>query len=297
MMAFRTILCPIDTSDFSARAARHAMAVGRTFGAKVVAMSVRPVAMAPDFWRLPELWTLNGPVDSAEAAEAVRAFVQRVTGEVPADVRIAFGQVASEIIRVAGDVAADLIVMWTHGLGGFERLMLGSVTERVLRKTTCPVLTVSGHSGEPGDISKGPVVCGLDRSAASRRSLDYALAFARHGSRRLVVVHALEDISDEEPQFGSHINAPECWRAIAPEIQRSYAALVPEDVRQWCTSEVRLPIGRAHQAILATAGDARAGLIVLGTAGTATPLGSTTHRVMRDAGCPVLAVPPARAEA
>lgn len=296
MMAFRTILCPIDTSDFSARAARHAMAVGRTFGARVVAMSVRPVAMAPDFWRVPGLSALNAQVDPAEATEAVRVFVQKTTGELPADVRVAFGQVASEILDVADDVAADLIVMGTHGLGGFERLVLGSVTEKVLRKATCPVLAVSGHSGEPGDISKGPVVCGLDRSAASRRSLDYALAFARHGSGRLVVVHALEDISDEEPKFGSHVNAPECWRAIAPDIQRSYEALVPDAVRQWCTAEVRVPIGRSHQAILTSAGEVGAGLIVLGTAGTATPLGSTTHRVVREAGCPVLAVPPARAE-
>jgi nucleotide-binding universal stress UspA family protein len=52
------------------------------------------------------------------------------------------GRPAGEILKAAAVLPADLIVMGTHGASGFERLVLGSVTEKVLRQATCPVLTL-----------------------------------------------------------------------------------------------------------------------------------------------------------
>jgi nucleotide-binding universal stress UspA family protein len=56
--------------------------------------------------------------------------------------RVADGRPADEIIRAVEREGTDLIVMGTHGRRGFKRLMLGSVAEEVVRRATCPVLTV-----------------------------------------------------------------------------------------------------------------------------------------------------------
>jgi nucleotide-binding universal stress UspA family protein len=56
--------------------------------------------------------------------------------------RLEEGEPAAQILRVAKETKAGLIVMGTHGRTGLERILLGSVAEKVLRKAVCPVLTV-----------------------------------------------------------------------------------------------------------------------------------------------------------
>ena len=91
-------------------------------------------------------------------------------------------------------MAADLVVMGTHGRSGFERLVLGSVTERVLRKSACPVLTVP--KGIP-DVATPPVlfnriVCAVDFSDCSMHALNYAMSLAQEADAHLTVVHVIE---------------------------------------------------------------------------------------------------------
>ena len=77
------------------------------------------------------------------AEEALESLAKRL---VPVDIRwvtrVVIGRPAGEIVRVAGDEKADLIVMGTLGLTGLQHLLVGSVTEKVVRTAPCPVLTV-----------------------------------------------------------------------------------------------------------------------------------------------------------
>jgi universal stress protein A len=61
---------------------------------------------------------------------------------------IATGDAADEIVRVANDEAADLIVIATHGLTGWRHLVFGSVAEKVIRHADCPVLVVPVHESK-----------------------------------------------------------------------------------------------------------------------------------------------------
>jgi nucleotide-binding universal stress UspA family protein len=132
----------------------------------------------------------------------------------------------------------------------------------------------------------------MDRSSASARALQYALALVARGkAARLVIVHVLEDVSAEEPRFAEHFNVVECWREIAPEIRATYEALVPPDTRASCNVEVRVPFGKAYRELLDVARDVESDLIVIGAAGRETPFGATTQHVLRAADCPVLIVP------
>jgi len=296
MITFRTILCPVDGSSFSQRALRHAMALAKTSGAEVVVMTVRPVALPPSLWLTRESAVpVEEPDGRSRALDSLRSFVREATGVEPGRTFIVDGSVVPAILDMAVALPADVIVMGTHGLTGFDRLILGSVTEKILRKARCPVLTIprlAPDATEPSETRFGRIVCGVDRSAASHRALEYALSIARQSSTgELVLVHVLEDISAEEPKFASHFNMEECWRAIAPEICASYEAMVPADARQSVKVDVRVPFGKAYKELLKAASESGADLIVLGTAGWYAPFGATTQHVVREAACPVMTVP------
>lgn len=295
MKDLRKILCPVDTSSFSQRALRHGVALGKWYGAEVVALLVSPVRFPPALGFADPASVPPEPSDDpAIAAESLGAFIRSVADPGAVKPMVRSGQIAPEILRVADEWPADLIVMGTHGWGGFDRLLLGSVTEKVLRKARCPLLTVprlAEGSTEPPEVTFATIVCGVDRSRASRSALEAALTLARESGGRLVLVHVLEDLSGEEPRFASHFNTEECWREIEPEIRASYEALVPGEVRVWCNVEVRTPRGKPSREILAVAEACQADVIVLGTAGWQMPFGATTQHVLRAAACPVLAVP------
>jgi nucleotide-binding universal stress UspA family protein len=294
MIPIRKILCPVDTSDFSRRAVQHAAALGTWYEAEVTVLYVRPVMVTPALWfgAPPVL-----PPDADEREEAMAAigsFVKAAVGDERVSIAVTEGPVVEEILRTAGELPADLLVMGTHGLSGFERLLLGSITEKTLRKAPCPVLTVPRLAAEqaaPPHVTFATIVCGVDRSPASQRALRYALSLAQEAGGRLVLVHTIEDLSEEDPRYSSHFNTPECWNRIAPEIRADYEKLVPADARVWCDLEVVVPHGKAYRELLTVAGERRADLIVVGAAGSSMPFGTTVQHVLRQAACPVLAVP------
>jgi len=137
MLPIHTILHPTDFSEPSEFAFRLACSLARDYRAKLIVLHVvhLPVAVYGE-----------GAVvaNSPEYDEELRASLQRI--EAPPGIelvhRLEEGVPAEEIVTVAGIVAADLIVMGTHGRRGLKRLLMGSVAEQVLRQAACPVLTV-----------------------------------------------------------------------------------------------------------------------------------------------------------
>jgi nucleotide-binding universal stress UspA family protein len=240
---------------------------------------------------------LETPEDRERAVEAVVGFVREVAGETPVQVIVREGSVPAEIVRAATELPADLLVMGTHGLSGFERFMLGSVTEKVLRGSPCPVLTVPpavDAERSPAVLFK-TIVCGLDFSRASGRALEYALSLAQEAGGRLVIVHSLEQFAEEEPKLSAHFNVAEFRRALEADARRQMAALVPESAKTWCEIETMIVHGKAYRELLRVAAEQKADLMVLGVRGRSAAdlvlFGSTAQHVVRQAACPVLTVP------
>lgn len=185
--------------------------------------------------------------------------------------------------------------MGTHGLSGFERLLLGSVTEKVLRKAPCPVLTVPrlATAGAAPSVTFKTIVCAVDFSEASRRALDYALSLAQEAGGRLLLLHALEGFP-EPPSLTAHFDVPEVRRAMTKDAQEQLETLVPENARAWCEVEAMVGHGKAYREVLRGAAERHADLIVLGVHGRGavdlTLFGLTTQHVVRAATCPVLTV-------
>jgi universal stress protein A len=139
MLPIKTILHPTDFSEQSAHAFRVACAVARDYGARLVVTHIVavPVYGTPDMGPMvPAPGILED--EMRQALEAVRPSDPAIIVEH----RLGMGDAAGEIVALAREVKADLIVMGTHGLSGLGRLLLGSVAEAVLRRAPCPVLTL-----------------------------------------------------------------------------------------------------------------------------------------------------------
>jgi len=158
------ILVPTDGSTEVERAVAHAARLASAHDADVVGVYV---VNTTSYGGLPMETSIEGITEVLE--EEGTAALDRVEEvladcDVGLDRRIVRGTPSKEIVRTADDVGADLIVMGTHGRGGIDRLLLGSVAERVVRSSQVPVLTVrvGGDQAPVEDVLEEPTGGGGD---------------------------------------------------------------------------------------------------------------------------------------
>ena len=142
MLKFNTILHPTDFSEHAAYALKFAQSLAKDHGAKVILLSVAQTIVA--------YGSELGPVVMETDAyfEACRKQLEEVAATVTAvefESRLEKGSPGPEILRVAEELNVDLIVMGTHGRSGLRRLLVGSVTEEIIRNAKCPVVTVKSQ--------------------------------------------------------------------------------------------------------------------------------------------------------
>ncbi|MBI3634832.1 MAG: universal stress protein [Candidatus Rokubacteria bacterium] len=148
MPRIRRILHPSDFSAASRRAFAYAVAMARGARAELLVVHVLtpPVPIVSDAYVSPKVYEDLERSSRAWGQKQIAALVARAK-RAGARVRglLLEGVAADQIVRAARSRRADLIVMGTHGRGGFARLLLGSVAERVIATARCPVLTVRGR--------------------------------------------------------------------------------------------------------------------------------------------------------
>lgn len=298
MVSLKRILCPVDFSSGSRAALERAAAIAAPQRAAITALHVVPLsesAFATEAEGTTATPAAPVPADRARALRDLAEFIAPVTTR-GADVDtcvVDAPAVHVEILAQANRLDADLIVIGTHGRSGFDRLLLGSVTEKVLRTARQPVMTVGPAAGTATAGFKH-IVCGTDFSDCSLAALRYAMTLARDAAARLTVVHAIEWAPVGYDPLGGSTDL-EGFRAAAEQsardrLQNVVASVGAHDVE----IEQRVRTGRAHHVILELAAAQAADLIVLGIHG-ANPVvrmlfGSTAVHVVRRASCPVLTV-------
>jgi nucleotide-binding universal stress UspA family protein len=293
MVEIRRILCPTDFSTCARQALGMAVTLARWYQAEITAVTVLPVG-APS----PGANLSTHAVDVEPAlAEAMERFVEPATASgIPVRVAIQAGDVVERILQEGRSWRADLVVLGTHGQGGFERWALGSVSEKTLRRAPCPVLTVPPpKTGEPADDGGfKTILCPMDFSESSSASLGYALSVTREADARLIVAHVVEGLPDHEPSVNLHFNVAEYRLYLARAARERLAHILPDEARSWCEPEEAVAMGKAYREILRLAREHAVDLIVMGTHGWGAldPMlfGSTAHHVVRESGCPVLTV-------
>jgi nucleotide-binding universal stress UspA family protein len=163
MLTIKTILHPTDFSAHSDCAFRLACSLARDHGARVVALHiVTPTVLAsPEGVAFPPTGA-----DEDRAQEQLNGLQASERG-VAVERRLVHGDVPEEILRVAEQTLCELIVMGTHGRTGLGRLIMGSVAEQVLRKASCPVLTVKAPPRQ--QPSESPVLLAAGQGAERSR--------------------------------------------------------------------------------------------------------------------------------
>jgi nucleotide-binding universal stress UspA family protein len=139
-MNAKVILLPTDFSPMAEHALEVASSLATENGGSLVILHVE---------KTPRLYDGEIHNDLAAYAEELRKSLDEVLPTepgVPFRHKLLFGDPAETILRTADEVDADLIVMGTHGRTGVSRLMMGSVAEVVVRRASCPVLTVKERS-------------------------------------------------------------------------------------------------------------------------------------------------------
>src|SRR6056297_2390105 len=142
MSRYERILVPTDGSDATREAVQQAVDLAAEHGATIHALYV---VNSASFAGLPmdSSWENVSAMLSEEGTTALDDVTAIAEGQgVDVERELSDGNPAREIVRYAEDENCDLVVMGTHGRGGIDRLLLGSVAEKVVRSSTVPVLTV-----------------------------------------------------------------------------------------------------------------------------------------------------------
>jgi nucleotide-binding universal stress UspA family protein len=296
------ILCPVDFSDFSPPALDRAVRLAEWFDARIEVLHVipylpfeMPVGVAPSYLSDPFEVTAKQRQQAAQSiVDLVAPFLDET---VPILTKVLEGEPWRVILEEAKAVPADLLVIGTHGRSGFEHLLLGSVTERVLRRASCPVLAV-GRSAPA--TRKGPlfrrILCATDLTETSPQTLDTALSLASENEAKITLLHVMDALPGDRGT-GSPLGISEIGslrHELAVEARTQLRKAVPDSVRIFCDVTERVETGRPWSEIIRVAEQTDAELIVMGAHATGAVgqmlFGSTASHVVRRATCPVLII-------
>jgi nucleotide-binding universal stress UspA family protein len=295
MTTWGTILCPIDLSDQSRHALRWAGALASRHQSRLIVLTaVDPLLAEAAKVRL------GLDLATTEVEPALREFVRTTC---PGETRacdpvfyVRVGDPADVILDTATD-RVDVVVMGTHGLGGLRKWLLGSTTQRVLRRTRTPVLAVPAVTGESAtsDIAApqvtGPVLAASDLSEASVHAIRLAARFAKAYDVPLLLAHVVEAVA-VAPQWRSYVQETDDVRVAAARERLEQFA------QQICSGpcDITVSLGRPDDTIASIAEERNAGLIMMGLGGGPGYLvprpGSIAYRVLCVSSAPVLVVPP-----
>ncbi len=285
MIRIKRVLVPVDFSEPSKLAVNYGLSLALEFDAELLLASIVPFNQ--------ELYA-NAKVQLFELIPA--NLVERLAFETI----VKSGDVRDELLGIVNDRQVDLVVMGSHGRGYFQRMVLGSVTERMLRKLPVPVLTVSHldpahviHTH--GIVPLKRIVYASDLGGDADAGLQFALRLARGLDAHLTVAHVLDPISTGFLSESTVGYVPEYTATIRAEAEEYLNRLI--SLHSDGSVPITTIIGEGMPAIVINdiAAECKADLVVIGLHGKGAVeraiLGSTAERVIRTATVPVLGLP------
>ena len=143
MVEMRKILCAIDFSEVSPMVAGYAHTLAKAFGAEILLIYSAPSLNQYVSFHVPpnSIETFVGEIVSG-AEQSMESFISQYLPDVNVTGRVVSGYAAEEIVKCAEVENVDMVVMGTHGRKGIDRILFGSVAEKVVKSANCPVLTL-----------------------------------------------------------------------------------------------------------------------------------------------------------
>lgn len=287
MLAIKHILFPIDFSERTCGAVPFVVAMANRFGSHVTLLGVAPPIPAYGMVDPSALimvdsedlrQDLQARLDGALVKEFAHLSVQRIAK---------VGDPAETIVQFAHSEGVDLIMMPTHGYGPFRRLLLGSVTAKVLHDAQCPVWT-GAHLEKPpmSEVAWRSVLCAVDGTPKSTPVMEWAAQFTRETGASLRLVHAVRGV-ETWPERQADVEFQTELRKEAGEriecLQRAVGMEAPLCLVTGAVSEAVRDEARRHGT----------DLIVIGRGvldETFGRLRTHAYGIIREAPCPVISV-------
>ena len=292
----KSILAATDFSEYSKTALDICLGVYRCMKTKLYVLHT--IEKLPHDYRHLLSSTAHADVKQKLEEDAI----SKIKAMIPAEIMetgdiipmVKFGKPFLETIQVAKENSVDLLVIGTHGRAGVDRVILGSVAERIVRKASCPVMVIKGikYAGFKR------IIVPIDFSDCSRKALEYAIATAGAHNSRLTILHVYEE-SFIEPYVNA-ANSEEEADEIMKEIERINETKYDEFLKTIDLSSVEydklLVKGVPETEIVETAMEQQADLVVMGTHGRAgikhILIGSTAEEVVRTVHCDIIILKP-----
>ncbi len=293
--AIETVLCAYDFSETSERALEQALRMIRRHGARLVlGHVVEPIPPGP-------YPVLSAPQDEGAVRTLVVERLEALAEtwrerDVDVTVRVELGRPNIELVAIAEDVGADLVVIGTRGLTGLKHLVLGSTAESVVRRCACPVLTVHPDDAVlDGEIET--VILPTDLSLDATAAAEAFVSLFRDGTRPLGIL----TYADQTPPYFQPFRHETLLRnRQRDEVKEAIEAKMAPTVEMLREAgfEIQTAVldGEPVEVTSALARRRKADLILLSTHGRSAfvnaLLGRTAQRIVQHAPCPVLTVRP-----
>src|ERR1700690_335159 len=267
MLEIKLILCPVDLSEFSIIAYRYALSLAEHYRARLVAQHIVELS------RYPYAEFVGAMGDYGDFSRALREggieklqeFVRQHTHDpIQPELVVQDGTAPDGILSFAQAQKADLIVMGTHGRRGFDRVVLGSVTDRVMRTAPCPVLAISKLPQEflaAGEERRHihqlhRILFCTDFSGNSERALKYAISATAEYDAELTLLHVLEEVPDP-------LEAREALARATEELDK----LRPPLERKTLRTKTAVRVGKPYREIIQLSLQAQIDMVTMGVSG------------------------------
>lgn len=293
---YDSILVPTDGSDHSLRAAQHGAYLAGAFDATLhllYAVDVQAAAGPFNAGGVDEEFIDRLEADGQDAIDAATSAIGA-----PDRVRTALvrGQPSGEILDYVAERDIDLVAMGTHGRTGVNRYIAGSVTERVVRLSAVPVLTVRATDTNYLDGDPDEILVPTDGSGPATDAADHGIAIAERTGARVHAVNVVDvrAVGSAVGDGSDRASVGALRTALEDDGRRAVETVASRAEEAGVDVVTEIGEGAPAKTLLAYAAEEGIDLIAMGTQGRTGLqrylLGSTAERLIRRAKRPVLAV-------
>jgi nucleotide-binding universal stress UspA family protein len=290
-MNIQEIIFPVDFSQRSVEACPYVAAVAERLQAKLTLLHV--VQFVPPDSNLLE--RLNSGDQAAmeqrqeTAREALAAFQKQYIPHVESRVSVSTGDPANSIVAFAGTTEGRIILMPTNGYGPFRRMLLGSVTAKVLHDAKCPVLTGphlerAVHPKEWFSLRR--ILCAVSLDWETDFVLKASASLAAQLEAELTVVHVITPVEEGLLPLMDPGSPPLSKESVERSVQDALE-------RAGISAKVHVCVGEVSRQVASAAREHHADLVVMGRGGAPElpgRLGSHGYAIVRRSPCPVMCV-------
>ncbi len=288
MFTAKRILFPVDFSDRAKAVSPFILSMAQRYQATVVLLhAIHPI---PPLYAgmntvYPETYDFAGAQEDFKIR--LHEFAIDQLPKVPTEIVVELGDAASAIVDAVDKHQIDLIAMPTHGYGPFRRLLLGSVTAKVLHDAKVPVWTAAHAEEQNHRAHPKPrhIVTAVDFKEESHLALDTAIALAEDSGATVEMVHVAHEgeITPDKPEND--------MRSLLAEAEKEHPGTM--EVQTGLELDVVDDAGNIAKLVRSVAVRKRADLVVIGRGIIQSPFGgfrNNAYAIIRESPCPVLSV-------